>query len=119
VKRKIFRRIFLLYAAVMLLAAFFTEFYITDAVRENYLEELRKNLAVQISLVADRIDFTKKDMDEYCRQLKEKTGSRVTIIRSDGTVIGDSNTDSSQMENHAHRPEIEQSQLYDTGSAIR
>jgi two-component system phosphate regulon sensor histidine kinase PhoR len=58
-------------------------------------------------------------MDEYCRQLKEKTGSRVTIIRSDGTVIGDSNTDSSQMENHAHRPEIEQSQLYDTGSAIR
>jgi two-component system phosphate regulon sensor histidine kinase PhoR len=118
-KRKIFRRIFLLYAAVMLLAAFFTEFYITDAVRENYRDELRKNLAVQISLVADRIDFTKTEIDEYCRQLKDKTGSRVTIIRSDGTVIGDSNTDSSQMENHAHRPEIEQSQLYDTGSATR
>jgi two-component system phosphate regulon sensor histidine kinase PhoR len=119
VKRKIFRRIFLLYAAVMLLAAFFTEFYITDAVRENYRDELRKNLAVQISLVADRIDFTKTEIDEYCRQLKDKTGSRVTIIRSDGTVIGDSNTDSAQMENHAHRPEIEQSQLYDTGSATR
>jgi two-component system phosphate regulon sensor histidine kinase PhoR len=119
VKRKIFRRIFLLYAAVMLLAAFFTEFYITDAVRENYLDELRKNLAVQISLVAGRIDFAKTDIDEYCRQLKEKTGARVTIIRSDGTVIGDSNTASSQMENHAHRPEIEQSLLYDTGSAIR
>jgi two-component system phosphate regulon sensor histidine kinase PhoR len=118
-KRKIFRRIFLLYAAVMLLAAFFTEFYITDAVRENYRDELRKNLAVQISLVADRIDFTKTEIDEYCRQLKDKTGSRVTIIRSDGTVIGDSNTDSAQMENHAHRPEIEQSQLYDTGSATR
>jgi two-component system phosphate regulon sensor histidine kinase PhoR len=119
VKRKIFRRIFLLYAAVMLLAAFFTEFYITDAVRQNYLDELRKNLAVQIGLVAGRIDFTKTDIDEYCRQLKEKTGARVTIIRSDGTVIGDSNTDSSQMENHAHRPEIEQSLLYDTGSATR
>jgi two-component system phosphate regulon sensor histidine kinase PhoR len=119
VKRKIFRRIFLLYAAVMLLAAFSTEFYITDAVRQNYLDELRKNLAVQIGLVAGRIDFTKTDIDEYCRQLKEKTGARVTIIRSDGTVIGDSNADSSQMENHAHRPEIEQSLLYDTGSATR
>jgi two-component system phosphate regulon sensor histidine kinase PhoR len=119
VKRKIFRRIFLLYAAVMLLAGFFTEFYITDAVRESYLDGLRKNLAVQITLVAGRMDFTKKDIDDYCRQLKEKTGARVTVVRADGTVIGDSNTDSSQMENHAHRPEIEQSLLYDTGSAIR
>ncbi len=118
-KRRIFRRIFLLYAVVMLLAAFFTEFYITDTVRENYLEGLRKNLAVEISLVAGGIDFSRADIDDYCRQLKEKTGARVTVIRADGTVIGDSNTDSSQMENHAHRPEIEQSLLYDTGSSVR
>ncbi len=118
-KRGIFRRIFLLYAVVMLLAVFFTEFYITDMVRENYLDGLRKNLAVEISLVAGRIDFAQKDIDDYCRQLKQKTGARVTIIRADGTVIGDSNTDSSLMENHAHRPEVEQSLLYDTGSFIR
>jgi two-component system phosphate regulon sensor histidine kinase PhoR len=119
VKRKIFRRIFLLYAAVMVIAAFFTEFYITDMVRENYLDDLRKNLAVQISLVAGRIDFSKTDIDDYSRQLKEKTGARITVIKADGAVIGDSDADSSQMENHAHRPEIEQSLLYDTGSAVR
>jgi two-component system phosphate regulon sensor histidine kinase PhoR len=119
VKRKIFRRIFLLYAAVMLLAVFFTEFCITDAVRDNYLDGLTRNLAVQISLVAGQIDFTKTDIDDYCRQLKEKTGARVTVVRADGKVIGDSDTDSSQMENHAHRPEIEQSLLYDTGSSVR
>jgi two-component system phosphate regulon sensor histidine kinase PhoR len=119
VKRKIFRRIFLLYAVVMVLAALLTEFYVTDTVRENYLDSLRKNLATQISLVAGRIDFTMPDIDAFCRQLKEKTGARVTVIRADGTVIGDSDTDSSQMENHAHRPEIEQSLLYDSGSSIR
>jgi two-component system, OmpR family, phosphate regulon sensor histidine kinase PhoR len=119
VKRKIFRRIFLLYAVVMVLAALLTEFYVTDTVRENYLDSLRKNLAIQISLVAGRIDFTMPDIDAFCRQLKEKTGARVTVVRADGTVIGDSDTDSSQMENHAHRPEIEQSLLYDSGSSIR
>jgi two-component system phosphate regulon sensor histidine kinase PhoR len=119
VKRRIFRRIFLLYVALMLLAAFFIEFSVTDTVRENYLDSLRKNLAIQISLISGRIDFTKKDIDDYCRQLKERTGARVTVVRADGTVIGDSDTQSSQMENHAHRPEIEQSLIEDTGSTIR
>ncbi len=118
-KRGIFRRIFLLYAVVMLIAAFFTEFYITDAVRENYLDSLRKNLAVQISLVSGSIDFSRTDIDDYCRQLKEKTGARVTVVRVDGRVIGDSDTSSSLMENHAHRPEIEQALMEETGSTIR
>jgi two-component system phosphate regulon sensor histidine kinase PhoR len=51
--------------------------------------------------------------------LKEETGARVTIVASDGKVLGDSDTASSLMDNHAHRPEIEQSVLFETGTSIR
>ncbi len=118
-RRGIFKRIFWLYAAVILLAALFTEFYITGAVRDSYVVDLKRNLAVQISLISGSIDFGKTEIDSLCRKLKEKTGARVTVILADGRVIGDSDTASSLMENHAHRPEIEQSLLIDTGSSIR
>jgi two-component system, OmpR family, phosphate regulon sensor histidine kinase PhoR len=118
-KRRIFKRIFWLYAAVLILSACFTEFYITDAIRERYVGDLKKNLAIQISLISGSIDFSKTNIDSLCREVKEKTGDRVTIIVADGKVIGESDTNSSSMENHRHRPEIEQSLLYDTGSAVR
>jgi len=118
-RKGIFRRIFLLYAAVLLLAIIFIEIYITSAVRESYINDLGKNLFVQINLISEGISFDKPGLDSLCRQLKEKTVARITIIASDGKVIGDSDTDSSLMDNHINRTEIEQSLLYGTGISIR
>ncbi|NTW66921.1 MAG: PAS domain-containing protein [Nitrospirae bacterium] len=72
------------------------------------------------SLIADRISFTAPgNYDEFCRQTKAKTGARVTIILRDGTVIGDSDSESSHMDNHAGRPEIQRAALNGTGMFIR
>jgi two-component system phosphate regulon sensor histidine kinase PhoR len=118
--RGIFRRIFILYAIIMVLASLFTELYITDTVRENHIKNLRDNLAVEATLIANNISFrTPSPLDDLCRQLKEKTGSRVTIIALDGRVIGDSDSDSSHMDNHGHRQEIQQASLSGTGMAVR
>jgi two-component system phosphate regulon sensor histidine kinase PhoR len=43
----------------------------------------------------------------------------VTIIALDGRVLGDSDSDSSLMDNHVGRPEIQQSLLYGTGMSER
>ncbi|HAM51303.1 MAG TPA: hypothetical protein DCP92_11675 [Nitrospiraceae bacterium] len=118
-KKNIFRRICWLYAFVMLVAAAVIEIYITEAVRGSYIENLRKYLSVQINLISNTISFDHTNLDTLCRQLKEKTGARVTIIAPDGKVIGDSDTASSHMDNHANRTEIEQSMLFETGSSIR
>jgi two-component system phosphate regulon sensor histidine kinase PhoR len=118
-KKGIFRRIFILYFLVIALSGLFGEAYITSTVRENYIDNLKKSLSAEVNLISKSISFSQTDLDNLCIQLKKDTDARVTIIASDGKVIGDSDTSSSLMENHLHRPEVEQSMLMDAGMAIR
>ena len=119
-KPSIFRRIFIIYAIIMILAVLITELFITTAVRERYVEGLQNNLAVQAGLISSTISFnTPSRLDDLCRKLKARTGSRVTLIALNGKVIGDSDNDSSLMDNHGHRQEIQQASLSGTGTAIR
>ncbi len=118
--RGVFKRIFILYAVLILLAFLFVELSIASAIREHYLAGLKQNLSVQASLIADSISFdNRRSIDDLCKQLKERTGARITVIALDGRVIGDSDSDSSTMENHAHRPEIQQAALNGSGMFIR
>jgi two-component system phosphate regulon sensor histidine kinase PhoR len=119
VKKGIFRRFFVFYTVVFLLALLFVEFYITSAVRGSYTDNLRQNLSIQIDLISKSMPFDEPDVDALCRQLKKDTGARVTVIGNDGKVIGDSDVESALMDNHLHRPEIEQSHLFGAGMAIR
>lgn len=118
-KKSIFRRIFILYFLIILLSGIFGEIYITSAVRENYLDHLKENLSAEINLISAMVSFKGGNLDSFCRQIKASTSARVTAIKDDGTVIGDSDTTSSLMENHANRPEIEQASLLGTGSSVR
>jgi len=118
-KSGIFRRIFILYALVLLLTVLFAEVYITSTVRESYTDNLKQNLSIQINLISRSIPFDESNIDSICKKLKKDTGARVTVIAGDGKVIGDSDTDSALMDNHLGRTEIEQSLLFDTGMAIR
>ena len=118
--RGVFKRIFILYAVLILLAFLFIELSITNAIREHYLAGLKRNLSVQASLISDSILFdSRHSVDDLCKKMKEKTDARITIIALDGRVLGDSDSDSSIMENHAHRPEIQQAALNGTGMFIR
>ena len=120
VKRGIFRRIFIIYALILFLAALVIELSITDAVRQSTINDLQNNLAIQAKLISSSISFEPSSpLDGLCRQLKETTGARVTVIAPDGRVLGDSETDSTRMENHGHRQEIQQAALNGTGTAIR
>jgi two-component system, OmpR family, phosphate regulon sensor histidine kinase PhoR len=119
-KRGVFKRIFILYAVLILVAFLFVELSVTSSIREYYLAGLKKNLSVQASLIADGIPFdSRRTIDDLCKKMKDKTGARITVIALDGRVIGDSDSDSSVMENHAHRPEIQQAALTGTGMFIR
>jgi two-component system phosphate regulon sensor histidine kinase PhoR len=119
-KRGIFRRIFITYTLILLLAVVLIELSITNAVRENTIHDLQNNLAVQAKLISDDIPFeASSPLDGLCRRLKETTGARVTIIAPDGKVLGDSETDSTLMENHGHRQEVQQAALSGSGTSIR
>lgn len=118
-KKGVFRRIFLAYALLIVLAIIFTELYITKAVRENHINTLKKDLSIRGTLISGSIPFNQANLDNFCKRLKEITGARVTIIAGNGRVIGDSDNESSLMDNHVNRTEIRQALLHDTGTAGR
>ena len=45
-------------------------------------------------------------IDQLCKELGKEVNTRITVIRPDGLVIGDTEEDPKKMENHANRPEI-------------
>jgi two-component system phosphate regulon sensor histidine kinase PhoR len=115
----IFRRIFVIYAVIVVLAGLITEIYITSAVRENHISNLKQHLEDKIGLLSKDISFTESNLDGFCKEIKEEIHARVTIILNDGRVIGDSDHEAATMDNHANRTEIQQADNLKSGMVIR
>lgn len=57
--------------------------------------------------------------DALARRLGGETGTRITLVAADGTVLGESDEDRRAMENHADRPEVAAALGGGEGRAIR
>lgn len=47
------------------------------------------------------------EMQRVCREAARETSTRFTVIRPDGLVLADSESDPARMENHRYRPEVD------------
>lgn len=119
-KRVLFRKVLfssLTIACILLIAL---ELYLSRVVRNNYISQIEESLLIQSRLIKDHIPYDlTSNLDALCRQYKEKTGARVTVIDGSGRVVGDSDELSERMENHSDRPEIKEASVTDTGRSIR
>ncbi len=119
-KRFLFRRIVLAYLVITPLLLGILELYLSGTVKDNYISNLKDSLTIQAHLVADQIPSgDNQNLDQFCREFKEKTGSRVTVVDSSGKVLGDSDEPSAKMENHLDRPELREADVSDIGFSIR
>ncbi|UCH80802.1 MAG: PAS domain-containing protein [Nitrospiraceae bacterium] len=119
-KRRFFKRTFLLYFIVLIGSALFIELYVTSVIRSNYINELRRSLLVQSDLLADNISFhSSSQAIKISSTLKGITGARVTIINARGNVLGDSDNPPESMDNHLNRPEVEDAGLKGRGWSLR
>lgn len=118
-KTSIFRRIFILYIGLIFATAIISEVFVASAIRNSYEKNLASSILTQIRLVADSVPFDRGGLDALCRNIREKSGARVTLIAPDGKVIGDSDHVSKSMDNHGDRPEIQQAMLSDYGMIVR
>ncbi len=99
--------------------------FLTTTVRQTYIRNLEESLASEARLVAgdvqpDLLHPTQSDLiprltDQYSQIL----GARLTVIRADGQVLGDSSADPQTMENHLLRPEVRTALSGQVGTAIR
>ncbi len=119
-KRVLFRRILLIYIIIAPLLLLSLELYLSREVKDSYIANLKKSLGIQARLIADQIPLSFSDsLDAFCKQFKDRTGARVTVIDDSGKVLGDSDEPANIMENHANRPEIKEADISGVGSSMR
>ena len=121
--------IYVILAVIVSSLVSFISYRYSSQIYINQIENELKHEAILISRIIMHKDI-KNVSDAYAKELTNdlKNGDnddniqsirRITIIKTDGVVIADSNADSTSMVNHKDRPEIAEAIINGTGSNIR
>ncbi|MEI6218243.1 MAG: HAMP domain-containing protein, partial [bacterium] len=117
-------RMYFSFFACTLLALALTSWYGNYSFRSFYQKQISADLLKKANVLASELasPFAASEWDQVARRCKEfgrLTQTRVTVILPDGRVIGESEQEPSQMENHKNRPEIADALMGKTGKAVR
>lgn len=120
----IFYKVFSRYVIIILILTFVIFLFSFSIIKNNHIDTLSdslKNLAISIE---DRVlDFIKSsqydELDSFVKEKGKNINARITVIRTDGIVLADSETDPQTMANHGDRPEIIQSLQDGLGKSVR
>ena len=118
-------RIAIPYVVLILLVMAGLILYLSDFVRDVYLADLQASLTAQARLLADALQAPLSQgqpaevLDPLAKRYASLLGARTTLIRADGVVLGESHEDRAAMDNHLHRPEVQQALARGTGASIR
>ena len=112
------------YVALILGVMAVVVIYFSGTVRRVYLESLESQLTGEALLIGDAVAPSvpwhhTENLDPVAYRYARLLGARVTIIASDGTVLGESHRSRIGMENHLGRPEIQGALREGSGSSIR
>ena len=113
------------YALFFLILMLGLGFYLARFFRQSELNELERELTAESSLLADTLSGQMasageiQDFDALAIEWSRILSARVTIIASDGTVLGESHEDRATMDNHILRPEVQESLSAGVGRSIR
>ncbi|GFN30105.1 PAS domain-containing sensor histidine kinase [Paenibacillus curdlanolyticus] len=96
--------------------------------KSKHIQELENSMIREIAIISSVMDWKSanegmtEQFDYYtetAKNLSRDADARVTFIRSDGVVLGDSNHDPRTMDNHLQREEIQKALTAGTGYVIR
>jgi two-component system phosphate regulon sensor histidine kinase PhoR len=99
--------------------------YISYYTQQTYLNNLDAQLIGQAHLIANTISASPEILNEpdqtnsLARRSAGLIGARVTVLSPTGAVLGESDEDPAQMENHLDRPEIQQALTQGQGTSTR
>ncbi len=123
-KKTLFNRIFTSIAAIVLLSLVALTAYASHVFHQFYLRQTEDDLKARAHLAAeifhDRLSAGNTDSIDFdCKKLGARDPMRITVILNTGEVIGDSEQNPDQMDDHGNRPEVLEALREETGSAIR
>jgi len=126
-------KIFAVSLSLIALSVLAGEIYLRHSVEASLMERIRQDLIGRLDLVRDASDETLKSApagplenkdtwSELAHRLARSGNGRLTFIRPDGVVLGDSEIDRGaleHLENHHDRPEVLQALRGSWGSSMR
>jgi two-component system phosphate regulon sensor histidine kinase PhoR len=128
VRRNLFAKLGLTFLALLIGALLAVDYFAERALRRDYERTAYSQLTAIAGIAQARASALPAlppagpdDVIKLNKWLSEMaaSGSRVTIIGSDGRVFAESQSDSQTMENHATRPEVREAMANGSGRAIR
>lgn len=118
-----FRVIFPSLLLLILISFLALYIFISSEIKHFYYNEKTEELSVHTELIAHSLNSEQIDdvayVDQFCRSINPESNIRLTIIQTDGVVIGDSHEEPGIMDNHNDRPEIVSAIDGKTGTAVR
>lgn len=122
--RPLIWHIFPSYMLVILAALLAITGYSTRAIHTFYLERITGDLEARAKfmspLFSKEIESGATDgINALCRDIGREINTRITIIRPDGQVLGDTEEDPGSMDNHAERQEVKEALLGGRGAEVR
>lgn len=104
----------------------FSGMILNDRLEHHFINQLEHDLIKEIRLIRtllkDRINSNQrqiKEIDKLVGKYSEQIDARITIIDSDGVVLGDSQEDPTYMDNHLQRPEVQEALKSEVGKSTR
>ena len=112
------------YLLITLLALGAASWYASSFLSDYFLERTIAGLKVQGRIIMGRIapqlfPLNAGEVDRLCKEIGKSAQIRVTVLLPDGRVIGDSEKNPADMDNHADRPEVIKAVSGETGSSLR
>ncbi len=120
---RLFWRIFLAYALSLLLAVVFVGMQ-SGRQRSVVTEQVEQRLHDSAVILRNHlsgafVDGPSVALQRELQELGAANQTRLTLIASDGTVVGDSAEDPASMEDHSNRPELIEARRVGTGVSQR
>lgn len=122
-------RIAVPYIALTLLTLLGLTLLVTRRTRAEHLADLRVTLLSEARLIAeaarpylagsDAVAPEETALDELAKRWGTLVEGRVTIVRADGVVLGESQQSRASMDNHLNRPEVRDALSNGAGTSIR
>jgi two-component system phosphate regulon sensor histidine kinase PhoR len=121
-------KLFLVSLALITASVAIADFWLTSALDADMSVRVRDELITRLQLMQRDVTTYPATLDDRARwdaladDLGKRAQGRVTVIRADGTVLGDSDLDLTEIEhveNHAGRPEVKEALALARGSSVR
>ncbi len=116
-------RLMTTYIVLVIFSMLVLGFCLLNSLEDYFYSNLQTRLETQAKLACRLVnagfDWNRENMEELADKISADIKARVTIIDRGGTVLGDSERDARDMENHLDRPEVIEAKSRGVGMAVR